>query len=73
MRVWNFQNFTEQARHLITGHPFFDAAGLATLIGFIAKHREVIQESLLDLYKWLKGGKPDKVVQIGNNTEITIG
>lgn len=68
------QNFTEQARHLITGHPFFDAAGLGTLIGFIAKHGEVIRDSLLDVYKWLKGRKPDKVVQIGNNTtEISIG
>ncbi len=33
----------------------------------------MVKESLLDLYKWLKGKKPDKVVQVGNNTEITFG
>ena len=30
-------------------------------------------ESLIDLWKWLRGKKPEKVTQVGNNTEITIG
>ncbi len=67
------QNVAEQARHLITAHPFFDATGLAALIGFISKNREAIRDSLLDLYKWLKGKKPDKAVQVGNNVEVTLG
>jgi len=68
------QNIAEHARHLITAHPFFDATGLAALIGFITKNREAVRDSLIDLYKWLKGEKPDKAVQVGdNNTEITLG
>jgi hypothetical protein len=66
------QNVTDQAQHLITGHHFFDAAGLASIIGFILKNKEV-KDSLLDLYKWLRGKKPDKAVQIGNTVEITFG
>jgi hypothetical protein len=68
------QNIAEQARHLITSHPFLDATGLATLIGFITKNRALVKDSLLDLYKWLKGKKPERAVQVGNNdTEITFG
>lgn len=32
-----------------------------------------MKDSLIDLYKWLEGGKPDRVVQVGNSTEITFG
>lgn len=68
------QNIAEQARHLITAHPFRDATALAALIGFITKNREVVTDSLIDLCKWLRGKKPDKAVQVGNNTtEITFG
>lgn len=28
---------------------------------------------MIDLYKWLKGGKPEKIVQVGNNIELTLG
>jgi len=31
------------------------------------------QDFNVNLYKWLKGKKPDKTVQVGNNTEITLG
>jgi hypothetical protein len=67
------QNIVEQSQQLITAHNFFDAAGLSAVIGFAWKNRDAVKDSLIDLYKWLKGGKPDKAVQIGNNTEITLG
>ncbi len=67
------QNIIEEAKHLITAHPFLDATALAGVIGFVLKNRELVQESLIGLYKWLKGGKPDKVVQVGNNVELTLG
>ena len=38
------------------------------MVGFIKKG-----ESLVDLWKWLRGKKPDNVTQVGNNTEITFG
>lgn len=62
------QHIIETARNLITHHEFLTAGGLAALIGFIKKG-----ESLVDLWKWLKGKKPEKVTQVGNNTEITFG
>jgi hypothetical protein len=67
--------FVQNVREtLITAHHFLDAAGLTALIGFAWKNREVLKDSLIDLHKWLKGGKPDKAVQVGdNNTEITLG
>lgn len=68
------QNLTEHAHQLITAHHFIDAAGLAALIGFISKNKEIVKESLIDLFKLLMGKKPDKAVQVGdNNTEITFG
>lgn len=67
------QNIVEQAQHLITAHTFFDAAGLTAVIGFAWKHRDVVKDSLIDLYKWLKGGKPDRAVQMGSSTELTLG
>ena len=66
------QNVAVQAQHLITAHPFLDATGLAGLIGFV--YREAVKESLIELYKWLKGKKPDRTVQVeGNNVEVTLG
>lgn len=62
------QHVIESAKALITQHEFLTASGLAALIGFIRK-----ADSLVDLWKWLRGKKPDKVNQVGNNTEITIG
>jgi len=67
------QNVVEQAQHLITAHSFLDAAGLTAVIGFAWKNRDVVKDSLIDLYKWLKGGNPDRAIQVGNNTELTLG
>ncbi len=66
------QEIVEAAKHLITNHPFMTAGSLAALIGFVKKSGAV-GESLIDLWKWLRGKKPDKVTQTGNNTEVTIG
>lgn len=66
------QHVIETAKTLITHHEFLTAGGLAALIGFIKKG-ESIGESLVDLWKWLKGKKPERVTQVGNNTEITVG
>jgi hypothetical protein len=66
------QHVIETAKNLITHHEFLTAGGLAALIGFIKKG-ESIGESLVDLWKWLKGKKPERVTQVGNNTEITVG
>lgn len=67
--------FVQNVREtLITAHHFLDAAGLTALIGFAWKNREVLKDSLIDVYKWLKGGKPERAVQVGDNkTEITLG
>lgn len=62
------QHIIDTAKNLITHHEFLTAGGLAALIGFIKKG-----ESLVDLWKWLRGKKPDRVTQVGNNTEITFG
>jgi hypothetical protein len=62
------QHILETAQNLITHHEFITAGGLAALVGFIKKG-----ESLVDLWKWLRGKKPDRVTQEGNNTEITFG
>ena len=66
------QHVIETARGLITNYEFLTAGGLAALIGFVKKG-ESVGESLVDLWKWLKGKKPERVTQIGNNTEITLG
>lgn len=69
------QHLLETATNLITNHQFLTAGGLATLIGFV----KVVKKggewggSLIDLWKWLRGKKPDKITQTGNNTEITFG
>lgn len=68
------QEIAEQAKHLLTAHPFMGAATLAGVIGFVSKNKEAVKESLIELYKWLKGKKPDKVLPLGNNNvEITLG
>jgi hypothetical protein len=65
------------ASQLITSHPFMDAQTLAASIGFVFQNKERIQSianSVLDLFKWLKGKKPDKVTRIANNNvELTFG
>jgi len=64
------QEVVEHAKQLITAHPFVSATTLAGIIGFISKNKE----SLIELYKWLKGKKPDKVLPAGNNNvELTLG
>lgn len=66
------QNILDQAQHLITAHPFYDASGLAGIVG-LWKNKE-IRDSVIDLFKWLRGKKPDKTAAAGNNnTEITFG
>jgi hypothetical protein len=68
------QEVVEHARQLITAHPFLSAGSLAGIIGFISKNKEAIKDSLIEVYKWLKGKKPDKVTPVGNNNfEITLG
>lgn len=66
------QHVIETATRLIMQHEFLTAGALVGLIGFVKKG-EALGESLIDLWKWLKGRKPDKVTQVGNNTEITAG
>lgn len=68
------QEIAEQAKHLLTMHPFVSATTLASIIGFVSKNKEVLKDSLIELYKWLKGKKPEKVLPVGNNSvEITFG
>lgn len=64
------QEVVEHAQRLIVAHPVVSASTLAGIIGFIAKNKE----SLIELFKLLKGKKPDKVLRTGdNNIELTIG
>lgn len=66
------QEILEAAKRLITDHQFLTAGSLAALIGFVKKGGEW-GDSLIDLWKLLRGKKPDKVTKTGNNTEITFG
>lgn len=66
------QHLIDVALNLITNHQFLTAGGLAAMIGFVKKGGEW-GESLIDLWKWLRGKKPDKATQNGNNVEITLG
>jgi hypothetical protein len=66
------QHLIETAANLITDHKFLTASGLAALVGFVKKG-EAWSESLLDLWKWLRGKKPDRVTTTGNHTEIALG
>ena len=65
------QHLIEAAASFITHHQFLTAASLASAIGLIK--RTEWGETLIDVWKWLKGQKPDEVAQTGNNTEITLG
>ena len=68
------QDVVEHAKQLITAHPFLSASSLAGIIGFVSKNKDAVKESVIELYKWLKGKKPDKVAPAGNNNfEITFG
>ncbi len=62
------QNILVQASRLITSHHFLNAAELATAIG-LAWHNK---DSLIELLKWLKGEKPERVTQVGNNVEFVL-
>jgi hypothetical protein len=59
----------EQAQQIIATHPILDSAAVASTVGFALKHKD----DVIDLFKWLKGKKPDAAIQIGNSTEITLG
>lgn len=67
------QNITEQAANLITGHQFSDARALAGFIGFLPPDltREVLKEftkeTVIGLFRWLKGRKPDEVKPAGTD------
>lgn len=65
------QHLIEAATTFITHHQFFTALSLVSAIGLIK--RTEWGETLIDIWKWLKGQKPDEVAQTGNNTEITLG
>ena len=67
------QTITEHGRQLITAHPILDATGITSALGFAWHHKGEIKDGLLELYKWLKGKKPDAVTRIGESTELTIG
>ena len=54
------QTLIENAKSLITAHPFLSAAELAAAIGLVVWHK---RESLIGVLKWLRGHKPDKVTQ----------
>jgi hypothetical protein len=60
------QSLLEGAQNLITHHEFLSASALAAALGFIAHNKD----SLIELWKWLRGKKPDKAVPIGNQTEV---
>jgi len=67
------QNITEQGAHLITAHQFLDARALIGLIGFLpadlAKEfvKEFTKDTVIGLFRWLKGKKPDEVKPAGND------
>ena len=65
------QHLIETAANFITHHQFLTPASLASAIGLIK--RTEWGETLIDVWKWLKGKRPDEVSQTGNNTEITLG
>jgi hypothetical protein len=68
------QDFLQQANQFIVTHRALNAAELTALIRLIWKYRETLGESLIDLYKWLKGKKPDKTMQLGNSlVELSVG
>jgi hypothetical protein len=62
------QNIVENAKALITAHPFLSAGELAAAIGFLWSKRE----SMMSVLKWLKGEKPERVTQTGNNVELVL-
>lgn len=62
------QTTLETGKALITAHPFLSAFDLSVLLGLLWKNRE----SLIEVLKWLKGRKPDKVVQQGNNVDLIL-
>jgi hypothetical protein len=70
----------EVAARLITAHQFLSAGALAGIIGFLpadlAKEfvKDFARETVIGLYKWLKGKKPDQVKTHGQDTvEIKSG
>jgi hypothetical protein len=63
------QELSLQASQFLHPHPIFSAAELAALIGLIWKNKD----SLFELFRWLKGRRPEKVVQTGNSVEVTFG
>lgn len=68
------QTIINQAQNIITAHSFKDANELNAIIGFLLQNRQIVQDSVLGLFKWLRGKKPDKAIQVsGNNTEIVFG
>ena len=67
------QVVSEHAQQLLSEHPMLDSAGIASALGFVWKHKEVVKDGLLDLFKWLEGKKPDSAVRIGESTELTLG
>jgi hypothetical protein len=65
------QNISEQAAHLITAHQFLGAGSLAGVIGFLPEFgkefiKDLAKETVIGLYKWLKGKRPDEVKSAGN-------
>lgn len=61
------QDVTEQGKQLITGHQFLSAEALTGMIGFVTPElakefiKEFTKETVISIFRWLKGKKPDEV------------
>ena len=72
------QNITEQAVNLITAHQFQDARALAGMIGFLPPDltreflKEFTKETVIGLFRWLKGKKPDEVKPAGSGGQVEV-
>lgn len=66
------QTLLDHGRQLISAHPV-DATGISAALGFGWHYKDQLLDGVLDLYKWLKGKKPDAVNRVGESVEITFG
>lgn len=62
------QNFTEQATHLITAHQFLDAGALVGALFAREFVKDLAKETVVGLFRWLRGKKPDEVKPVDQET-----